>query len=495
MQSRSGIEADDSCDCISMRDCRSALRTPRTGANRQNRIFAKQEGTGIHSPVTNHQKRTYVWEEVRLNSFRFIHTADLHLGTPFQSAARKLSPEWSQHLRVAVEQSFDRIVELAIREAVDFITIAGDLYDAKLVPLSVHLGLLRGFERLCAHAIPVFVSHGNHDPLVTPRPFDWPRNVRVFPAWKRDEQGTKPGATVPSFFIDVRGTRVQIAGFSYAADGSSESMADCFTRDTAADFSIALYHGMVGATSGHEPYCPTTVTALSARGFDFWGLGHIHQAQVLHLHRPTIVYPGNPQGRHMREEGWRGVEVVDVNSRGDVSLTRISTSVIRFETVEVLVDEVESVNELRDLAVSALAEINQLATGYALVVRVVLVGTSSIGDDGLDASAWQDFLTEEGAAKGWQVVIEDVSLRITPLLDIAALRRSTSYVGEVLRVLDEWRAEPMVAAKELATTLGTLFRPQSGWASQTASAQDIRDWCDSAERRLLRIYSETGMQS
>ena len=99
-----------------------------------------------------------------MNAFRFLHTADLHLGTPFSGLAKQLPQEWLRRVQAASYKAFDRIVDIALEERVDFVTVAGDLFDSTRVPMAVQFELARGFERLRGADIRVFVSHGNHDP-------------------------------------------------------------------------------------------------------------------------------------------------------------------------------------------------------------------------------------------------------------------------------------------------------------------------------------------
>ena len=47
---------------------------------------------------------------------------------------------------------------------------------------------------------------------------------------------------------------------------------------------------------------PGTLEArLVARGYDYWALGHVHQREVVH-EAPHVVFPGNLQGRHVRDK-------------------------------------------------------------------------------------------------------------------------------------------------------------------------------------------------
>ena len=71
---------------------------------------------------------------------------------------------------------------------------------------------------------------------------------------------------------------------------------------------IGLLHTSLDGRGGtsHLSYAPCDVETLKKFGYDYWALGHIHQQQIV-ADNPWIVFPGNIQGRHVREAGPKGV--------------------------------------------------------------------------------------------------------------------------------------------------------------------------------------------
>ena len=60
----------------------------------------------------------------------FIHAADLHIDSPLRGLeAYEGAP--LQQLRGATRKAASALVQLAIEESVDFVVIAGDLFDGK----------------------------------------------------------------------------------------------------------------------------------------------------------------------------------------------------------------------------------------------------------------------------------------------------------------------------------------------------------------------------
>lgn len=143
---------------------------------------------------------------------KFLHTADWQLGMKALQAGEKAKDVRSKRYETAAQ-----IVELAKREAVDFVLIAGDLFEHHDVDESVvrkTVAVLDGFA-----PIPVFVLPGNHDPLVVGGVWDrqsWQRvgdhvsllreaaevlvrdDVALYPAPLRQKQSTlDPTAWMP----------------------------------------------------------------------------------------------------------------------------------------------------------------------------------------------------------------------------------------------------------------------------------------------------------
>ncbi len=93
---------------------------------------------------------------------KFIHTADIHLDSPLSGlAAYRDAP--ADRLRTVTRDAFTRLVDSAIDESVDFMIIAGDLYDGTWRDFNTGRYFCREMGRLCKAGIPVYLLYGNHD--------------------------------------------------------------------------------------------------------------------------------------------------------------------------------------------------------------------------------------------------------------------------------------------------------------------------------------------
>lgn len=93
---------------------------------------------------------------------RFIHTADIHLDSPLKGLERYDGAPVDE-IRGATRQAFENLVELAIDREVDFVLIAGDLYDGDWKDHNTGLFFVGQMNRLREVGIPVVMISGNHD--------------------------------------------------------------------------------------------------------------------------------------------------------------------------------------------------------------------------------------------------------------------------------------------------------------------------------------------
>ena len=115
---------------------------------------------------------------------RFLHAADLHLGSPLKSLGTRVSTEIHDLAKKQVNTVFQNLVNVAKSEQVDFVVLAGDIYDTADRDPGAQIRVNLGLRELSEAGIKVFLVHGNHDPL-TPDYLSGrslPQGVFVFPA-------------------------------------------------------------------------------------------------------------------------------------------------------------------------------------------------------------------------------------------------------------------------------------------------------------------------
>ena len=254
--------------------------------------------------------------------FRFIHCADLHLGSPF-AAWRKVRPEAARELALAPFAAFDRLAQLAAEEGALFMVLAGDVFDTSTPSLYAEARFRATLEKLDRSGIRVFWAAGNHD---------WGAVPPSLPANTTHFSSEQPECFAVS---DAAGRILaSVAGVSHAAADVKDDLAPRVDAalSGAAGFRIGVLHANVGGDAGYEPYAPATLAELVSGHADYWALGHIHGRKVLH-ERPFAVYSGSPQGRSVNEPGARGAVLVEVDDAGRATVKVLDVQLFRFETL------------------------------------------------------------------------------------------------------------------------------------------------------------------
>ncbi|PWG01053.1 metallophosphoesterase family protein [Levilactobacillus bambusae] len=265
---------------------------------------------------------------------KFIHAADLHLDSPFLGLAKAPTPLWNK-IRQSTFQSFTKIVDLAIKERVDFILISGDLFDRDVQSVKAQGFLLSEFSRLRDQRISVIISFGNHDYLADQQlAVDYPDNVFVMPT------------TVTTHKLKLTtGETVAISGFSYPSRWvTTDPSADFPTRE-GTDWHIGMWHGEVATKNQRtDHYAPFDLQKLLRKRYDYWALGHIHQRQSLNTN-PPICYSGNIQGRDRSETGQKGVFLV--HSEGNRLIPEFhATALIEWKSLSINAAELGTLTDL-----------------------------------------------------------------------------------------------------------------------------------------------------
>lgn len=377
--------------------------------------------------------------------FRFIHAADLHLDSPLQGLqAHDGAP--LDVLRGATRRAFENLVQLAIEERVDFVVIAGDLYDGDWKDYSTGLFFRGQMARLNASGIPVYLIAGNHDAAsVISKRLGLPDNVRVFST-----------RTTESF--EVPGLPAVIHGRGFPKRAVPENLALDYPSAIPGKFNLGLLHTSLTGRPGHATYAPCSEQDLRSKGYGYWALGHVHQPEVI-SQDPWIVFAGNCQGRHARETGPRGCCLVSVNEALDVeSLERHTLDVVRWQDVRVALDQVEKETAVTQRIREAIAEAVTMAEDRLLAARITLTGASPLhGSLHREAQRWraeilglaQDF----GESTVW---IEQIKVATSPVYDLGQLAERDALTKIVLETLEQATYSPDELPDDIVEMLNVL---------------------------------------
>jgi len=263
---------------------------------------------------------------------RFLHTADWHLGRSFHQASLV---EDQAHV-------LNQLVELAIRERLDAVVIAGDVYDRAVPPADAVVLLDDVLARLVLGAgIRVVLIAGNHDS---------PDRVG-FGGRVAENQGLAMRGTLthlaPVVFDDAFGQVAlhplpyvepafarRLPGVQEASDHQSavsSVMSLLRSQWVPGQRNVLVGHAFVAGGSESESERPLSVggsgavSAATFDGYDFVALGHLHRPQS--VGRESIQYSGSLLKYSFNEvDHTKSVSLVEVGQNGATSVQRVSLS-------------------------------------------------------------------------------------------------------------------------------------------------------------------------
>lgn len=373
---------------------------------------------------------------------KFLHAADIHLDSPLAGLGAKTGAPLDL-LRDSTRQALGNMVERGIEEKVDFVVIAGDLYDGDWRDYTTGLFFARQMARLAAENIPVYIALGNHDAdSRLTRQLTLPANVTIFRA---DGPQT----------VHLRDHAAALHGRSFPTAAVRENLVLAYPPAVPGRFNIGLLHTAAGGRGGHANYAPCTIADLMAKGYDYWALGHVHAREILHEH-PHIVFPGNLQGRHIRETGTKGFTIVRVEDARVVATDHVAADVVRWSRCVVDLSGAADFDDAIEAVTAALAAGVDAAEDRFAVVRLILEGTTPaharlvVNHDRLIAEC------HAAAARVSDAVwVEKVSVATRPHHDIAAAADRPDAIGTLLRAI-AGLANDSEARAALAAELGEL---------------------------------------
>lgn len=378
--------------------------------------------------------------------FKFLHAADIHLDSPLQGL-EVYEDAPVEEIRGATRRAFDNLIDLAIEEEVSFVLIAGDLYDGDWRDYNTGLFLVNRIGRLAKAGVRVFIVSGNHDAAN--------QITRTLPP--SDNVIRFSSKSSQSVTLDDLG--VVIHGQSYSAKAVTDNLVSGYPRRDPNYFNIGLLHTSLTGREGHENYAPCSLDELRSKGYDYWALGHVHKREIV-SNDPWIIFPGNIQGRHIKETGSKGATLVTVEDDGRVSdVEERELDVLRWAICEVDLAECETTDSVYDAVRSAFEKELGKADGKTLASRLVLTGKCSVHAQLLDRTErWTEEFREIAAGLG-DVWLEKVQFKTSRKVSLDEIIGEDTPIAGLIESIGELALDGdslMALVPELATLKAKL---------------------------------------
>lgn len=374
---------------------------------------------------------------------KFIHAADIHLDSPLVGLANYPDAP-AERLRTATRDAFTNLISEALREAVDFVVIAGDLYDGNWKDFNTGIFFAREMGRLQKAGIPAYVLFGNHDAEneMTKR-LVLPDNVHVFEPRKATTH------RIPAL-------KVALHGRSFREAATVENLALTYPEPVPGWLNIGVLHTALEGNSAHANYAPCSIAQLEAKGYDYWALGHVHEHRILRG-KSSIVFPGNLQGRSIRETGARGAVLVSVDGQEIKAIERLLVDVLRWHALDVDVTQAKNLDEAVRLIRASLEQlVATSAAAIPLAVRVTVCGKTAAHGEmfGLESQIRLQVLAEAATIGGDRLWIEKVKLDTTAEISATSIAARSDALADLQILFAEAENDSSFLA-----TLQTALQP------------------------------------
>jgi exonuclease SbcD len=382
-------------------------------------------------------------------------------------------------IRRAPRDGLTNLVNLAIEQSVQFVLIAGDLYDGNWKNFQTGMFFVKQAARLREAGIQLFVIAGNHDAAnKMTRSLPLPENVKVFSA-----DGPE---TVLLEELDVA-----IHGQSFANPEVLHDLSLAYPAAVRGCFNIGLLHTSADGREEHDPYAPCSIDGLKLKGYDYWALGHIHKREVL-CQEPWVAFSGNIQGRHIRETGPKGCWLVTVHANRRMEVVFEPLDVMRWELATLDLTAETAIADLPQRAGHLLQQLYSQTEGRPLAVRIELRGATTLHRElQADLDHWvqqiRGIAVDTSQGKIW---IEKVKLRTSEQYNTRSHRPADdAAIGELTELFAELRLSPQTLGDFGCDLDGVLKKlpPElkSAFGLETQSDRWLTEVLDQAESLLL----------
>lgn len=274
---------------------------------------------------------------------KFLHMADLHLDTKFDSLSQING--LPQKRRLEQRKALRKIIDYIKENEIEIFLISGDLYEQKYIRKSSIEYMNNLFKEI--PNVKVFIAPGNHDPYITNSfyaSYSWCENVHIF-----KENIEK---------IDYK--NIHIYGFGFTDYYCKQSEIEEIEIQNKKDINILITHGALDGSSNElREYNPLRETKLKKIGFDYIALGHIHKPYYNEEKNQKIVYPGSPISLGFDELGKHGVISGEITDK-DLKLKFIQIDTREYIEKEIDITEISSNEEIIEKIENLTLEENNL---------------------------------------------------------------------------------------------------------------------------------------
>ncbi len=281
---------------------------------------------------------------------KFAHLADVHLGGWRQGPMQDLN-----------FKSFQKSIQICIENKVEFILIAGDLFDSAYPPIEILKETFAEFRKLKEAKIPVFMIAGSHDYSVSGKSFLDVLEKAGFCKNVHDEEVTESEILLNPTLHE----NVAIYGYPGRKSGLEvKDIKKIKLNEAPGMFKILMLHTTLDKVRGVLPIECVKFDELPDA--NYYALGHIHVDFVY----KNLVYPGPIFPNNFQE--------LETLHNGTFYIIDTDDLQKPFEKIDLKIKEIESLEIVVKNAATATNEIIQELTKRQIKDKIVLLRLSGL---------------------------------------------------------------------------------------------------------------------
>ncbi len=216
--------------------------------------------------------------------FKFSHIADCHIGGWRDSRMKELSVE-----------AFDFAITKSIENKVDFVLIAGDLFNSAIPGIDAIKSVVSSLNKLKQNTIPCYFIAGSHDFSPNGKTFldvieEAELGINVYKPSQKDSKMRLKFTIDPKTGVKIAG----ILGRKGQLDSEDYDALDYTALEKEDGFKIFMFHASITEMKpkGLEMMQSSSVSILPV-GFDYYAGGHVHIVERYNSDKyKNVIYPG-----------------------------------------------------------------------------------------------------------------------------------------------------------------------------------------------------------
>ena len=374
-------------------------------------------------------------ENTEGKKLKFLHCSDIHLDAPFVG----MPPEKTEERRREIRAAFMRIMEFVRDRAVDYVLMAGDLFETKFVTNTTAEILIREFRS--APATKFIIAPGKHDSY---------RDNPIYASGRLPENCYVFSSDALSRF-DFPEDKVTIYGWAFATEIMTESPIACNRVDDNSRINIVCGYADVDGELDSES-CPIASADIGRFGADYYAFGGKHErTEFLKNGGSMYSYCGSPECTGFDEPFIGGVKLLNVDyNDGELAMDgkHVSFGRLRFVTETIDITGVDNNNEITNRISKLIADKKY---GSDTALRAELVGN-------IDP---RFIVPTHIECDAFGLYFFDMTDKTMPLYNTEHFRRDMSVAGEVYRRLyplfeSQREEDRLLVAKAFRVALAAL---------------------------------------